>query len=146
MATRVPNVGLPDSLNNCVLTLDGSNDYLHFLQPSATVETKGVVSSYQYNRPTGLDSASIYIVPIGGHLGSDFCTVTHQLDLIGKPSATYNQVKYRVRDTGFMEPCSTADRKILSPVLVASADATLVCPRAEEQWFRAVTRAGSWDS
>lgn len=136
MATRVPEAGLPESLNNCVLTLDGSNDYLHFLQPSSTVESKGVVSSYQYHRPTGLDSAAVDIVPIGGYLASGFCTVRHQLDLIGKPSATDNEVKYRVRDTGFMEPCSTANRKILSPVLVASANATLSCPRADEPWFR----------
>jgi hypothetical protein len=136
MATRVPEAGLPGSLNNCVLTLDGDKGYMHFLQPSATVEIQGVVSSFHYHRPPG-DVAAIDVLPIGGSLARGYCTVRHELELMGAPTATNKEVRYRVKDTGYLEPCSTAAGKILSPVLVAQAVATLACPRATEPWFRA---------
>ncbi len=135
MASRVPTAGLPESLNNCVLTLDGDGGYLHFLQPSATVEVQGVVGSYQYHRPTGA-GAAVDVVPVGGSLAQGYCTVRHELALTGEPTATDREVRYRVHDRGFMEPCSTARGKVLSPVLVAEANATLACPRAKEPWFR----------
>ena len=137
MTSRVPWVGLPESLNNCVLTLDRSGDYLHFLQPSSTVESKGLVSSFQYHRPASVGTAAVDVVPIGGALADGYCTVRHELELLEPATSTDRQVYYRVRDTGYMEPCSTASGKILSPVLVAQANATLACPRATEPWFRA---------
>lgn len=123
--------GLPQSLHDCVLTLDDSagGGHLHFLQPSSTVEVKGVVSSYQY-RPIADNSAEIDVVPVGGSLGNGYCTVRHELELTAKPTSSAKEVTYRVQDTGVMEPCSTADGRILSPVVVMPrAEATLACPR-----------------
>jgi hypothetical protein len=135
MARRVPNAGLPESLNNCVLTLDGGGGYMHFLQPSATVEVQGIIGSYQYRRPNGVDAA-VDVVPVGGSLAQGYCTVRHELALTGSATATEREVHYRVHDRGFMTPCSTASGRLLSPVLVAEADATLACPRSQEPWFR----------
>ena len=136
MTSRVPHAGLPESLNNCVLTLDKNGGYLHFLQPSATVEVQGVVSSYQYHRPNSGFKAAVDVVPVGGTLAKGYCTVRHEITLTGEPTATDREVHYRVQDKGFMEPCSSASGTILSPVLVAEAGATLVCPRTDEPWFR----------
>lgn len=119
-----------------MLTIDDNGGYLSFLQPSSTVEVQGVVGSYQYHRPTNGKEALVNVVPVGGSLGKGFCTVRHELSLEGPPSATESSVIYRVRDRGYLEPCSTAQGKILSPMLVASAGATLECPRAKEPWYR----------
>ena len=137
MVSQVSESGFPGSLNNCVLTLDESGGYLRFLQHSSSVESKGLVSSYQYNHHDGQTKAEVNVVPIGGSLAKGFCTIRHHLELLGEPITTDSEVRYRLRDTASMEPCSTAQRQILSPVLVAKATtATLACPRAEEPWYR----------
>ncbi len=128
-----PSQGLPASLNNCVLWLPGDEGYLHFLQPSATVESQGLVASFQYH-PRGPDAARVEVVPQGGALGSGFCTVRHELEL-QKATVDERSVRYAVRDTGSLQPCSTVAGRILSPVVSAATEATLVCPRERQPWF-----------
>ena len=137
MATRVPLAGLPHSLNSCVLRGSGG-EYLEFVQPSGTVAVQNgkTIGSYTYERDTSGLRAVASLSPLGGTFGGAFCYVRHELELVGAPRATADEVFYDVIDKGAMHACTTAQRKVLEEPVQAQIKAQLQCPRAKEPWFR----------
>lgn len=116
---------LPETLSHCILKLPNDAGFLQFMRESSTVQIGGVVSSFQYTRNEGGKDAVIEIVPIGGSLGGN-CTVRHELSLLSQRTDA-NSVTFLVQDKGTLFPCSTQNRKIISPILKASVEATLSC-------------------
>lgn len=95
------------------------------------------MSSYRYQRTTAEGrSATIDVVPIGGALSGNVCTVRHGIRMAGPPSVGDDRstVHFPVMDAGTMEHCSTIQGRILKSPGVAEVPAVLTCPVAPPLW------------
>lgn len=124
--------GLPATLRNCSLAVGPEPRFLQFLSQSNLVRTGDVTSSFQYHRPNG-SQAMIEVVPMGGKLGEDACTVRHELTLtqspafVRLPDGAWGR-QYHVLDAGSMQKCSPAqNRKNITPVPAQPMPGLLVC-------------------
>lgn len=124
--------GLPPSLKNCSLAVGPGPRFLQFLVPSNLVRSGDVTSSFQYHRPIG-SQAMIDVIPMGGTLGKDVCTVRHDITLSGKPSLVVlpdgsQGRQYPIVDAGSMQRCSGArERRTIIPASAEPMPGLLVC-------------------